>query len=59
MRLQFTYDNSTANKYNPDPSKWVYYGGQSWEEMGTPNMGFLVIWEADEKGFLVDDKAQR
>ena len=26
----------------PDPNKWVYYGGQSWEEMGTPNMGFLV-----------------
>jgi hypothetical protein len=54
MRVQFTYDNSTANKYNPDPSKWVYYGGQSWEEMGTPNMGFLVDREADEKGFLVE-----
>jgi len=42
MHVQFTYDNSAANRYNPDPSKWVYYGGQSWEEMGTPNMGFLV-----------------
>jgi len=42
MHVQFTYDNSASNKYNPDPSKWVYYGGQSWEEMGTPNMGFLV-----------------
>jgi mono/diheme cytochrome c family protein len=42
MEVQFTYDNSTANKYNPDPSKWVYYGDQSWEEMGTPNVGFLV-----------------
>jgi mono/diheme cytochrome c family protein len=54
MRVQFTYDNSTANKYNPDPSKWVYYGGQSWEEMGTPNMGFLVDREADENGFLLE-----
>ena len=42
MHVQFTYDNSASNKYNPDPSKWVFYGGQSWEEMGTPNMGFVA-----------------
>ena len=54
MRVQFTYDNSTANKYNPDPGKWVYFGGQSWEEMGTPNMGFLVDRSADDKGFLLE-----
>jgi hypothetical protein len=52
MRVQFTYDNSTANKSNPDPGKWVYYGGQSWEEMGTPNMGFLVDRAADDTSFL-------
>ena len=42
MHVEFRYDNSANNRYNPDPSKWVYYGDQSWEEMGTPNMGFLV-----------------
>jgi hypothetical protein len=42
MHVEFRYDNSANNKYNPDPSKWVYYGDQSWEEMGSPNMGFLV-----------------
>jgi mono/diheme cytochrome c family protein len=42
MYVEFRYDNSPNNKYNPDPSKWIYYGDQSWEEMGTPNMGFLV-----------------
>jgi hypothetical protein len=52
MHFQFTYDNSTSNKYNPDPSKWVYYGGQSWEEMGTPNMGFLVDRDADDKDLV-------
>ena len=52
MHVQFIYDNSTANKYNPDPSKWVYYGGQSWEEMGTPNMGFLIDRDADDKDFI-------
>ena len=42
MIVQFTYDNSTANRFNPDPSKWVYYGQQSWEEMGSPIMAFAV-----------------
>ena len=27
------YDNSTANKYNPDPTKDVRWGDQTWEEM--------------------------
>jgi hypothetical protein len=26
----------------------VYYGGQSWEEMGTPNMGFVAERKGDE-----------
>jgi len=46
MHVEFRYDNSANNKYNPDPSKWVYYGDQSWEEMGSPNMGFLVSRDA-------------
>jgi len=52
MRVQFVYDNSAANKYNPDPGKWVYYGGQSWEEMGTPNMGFLIDRDAGVDGVI-------
>src|SRR5262249_54097209 len=27
------FDNSTANKYNPDPTKEVRWGDQTWEEM--------------------------
>jgi len=27
------YDNSPNNKFNPDPSKEVHYGEQTWEEM--------------------------
>lgn len=42
MQIQFVYDNSATNRYNPDPSKWVYNGQQSWEEMGVPFLGFLV-----------------
>ena len=27
------YDNSPGNKYNPDPTKDVKWGDQTWEEM--------------------------
>ena len=52
MRVQFGYDNSRSNKFNPDPSQWVYYGGQSWEEMASPNMGFLVDRNTDENDII-------
>jgi hypothetical protein len=54
MHVQFTYDNSANNKYNPDSSKWVYYGGQSWEEMGTPNMGFVTDRKGSEQDLTGD-----
>jgi mono/diheme cytochrome c family protein len=49
MHVQFAYDNSKNNKNNPDAGKWVYYGGQSWEEMGTPNMGFVADRRAHDQ----------
>ena len=52
MHVQFTYDNSRSNKYNPDQSKWVYYGGQSWEEMGSPFLGFLMDRNAKEEDVI-------
>jgi hypothetical protein len=27
------FDNSTKNKYNPDPAQTVRWGDQTWEEM--------------------------
>jgi hypothetical protein len=33
IRTSAWYDNSTANKANPDPTKDVYWGDQTWEEM--------------------------
>lgn len=55
MHVQFTYDNSRSNKYNPDPSNWVYYGGQSWEEMGSPFLGFLMDRNAKE-GDVIEER---
>jgi hypothetical protein len=52
VEVQFHYDNSTANKYNPDPANWVYYGLQSWEEMGAPFLGFLIPSSENDRDYL-------
>jgi mono/diheme cytochrome c family protein len=54
MHVQYAYDNSAANRYNPDPSKWVYFGGQSWEEMGSAMMGFLVDRDTKREDIIVE-----
>jgi hypothetical protein len=37
------YDNSKANKSNPDPTKEVWWGDQTWEEMMFTGLTFSVI----------------
>ncbi len=37
-----TYDNSAANKFNPDPTKDVRWGDQTWEEMMIGFWGTVV-----------------
>lgn len=49
MRVQAHYDNSKANKANPDPDAWVYPGQQSWEEMFTPAFGLVVPRDVNER----------
>jgi hypothetical protein len=36
------FDNSANNKYNPDPTKLIFWGQQNWDEMQNCFMGFLV-----------------
>ena len=36
------YDNSRANKFNPDPTVNVKYGAQSWDEMHVTFVGVLI-----------------
>jgi len=36
------YDNSTNNKFNPDPSRTVYQGNMTWEEMFAPFFAITV-----------------
>jgi hypothetical protein len=40
LRATGTFDNSTANRANPDPSSAVRWGDQSWEEM---MVGFFMV----------------
>jgi hypothetical protein len=40
------FDNSTGNKANPDPSKEVRWGDQTWEEM---MIGFVTFTKDGEK----------
>jgi hypothetical protein len=36
------YDNSTANRFNPDPNKLVTWGDQNWDEMQNCFIGVLI-----------------
>jgi hypothetical protein len=43
------YDNSSNNKFNPNPNQTVYYGDMTWEEMMAPFFGVLVDKSIDDK----------
>jgi hypothetical protein len=57
MHIEFRYDNSANYKFNPDPSKWVYEGDQTWEEMMGPGLGILLERDADEKNLTTSFKS--
>ena len=42
LHMTAYYDNSPNNKYNPDPTKEIFWGEQSWEEMITGFMDFAI-----------------
>ena len=47
------FDNSANNKFNPDPTRTVYYGNQTWEEMMMPFFALIVDKNIDSKKVLV------
>lgn len=48
-RLEATahYDNSAANKWNPDPTKEVHWGEQTWQEMQYSGITYSVDHPAE------------
>jgi hypothetical protein len=41
LQLVTHFDNSTANRFNPDPTKKVVWGPQNWDEMSNCFIGVL------------------
>lgn len=50
------YDNSANNRFNPDPTKEVRYGDQSWEEMMFGFFEVAVDKDMDVSKLFVDHK---
>ncbi|MBC7966330.1 MAG: alkyl hydroperoxide reductase, partial [Fuerstia sp.] len=51
LRFKVTFDNSAGNPFNPDPSQWVNWGDQTWEEMAVT---FLEVAEPLEPATPTD-----
>lgn len=53
LQLITHFDNSKANRFNPDPAKKVVWGPQNWDEMSNCFIGVLFKTDtAPEKVFL-------
>lgn len=53
LQLIAHYDNSAANRYNPDPTKKIVWGPQNWDEMSNCFIGVLFPTStAPDKVFL-------
>ena len=46
------FDNSAANKFNPDPDTTVYWGDQNWDEMQNCFVGVLIEPKIDPAGLF-------
>ncbi|MEJ7595497.1 MAG: hypothetical protein WKF77_28610 [Planctomycetaceae bacterium] len=51
LRFKVTFDNSADNPFNPDPTQWVNWGDQTWEEMA---VAFLEVAEPLEPASTTD-----
>ena len=52
MYVDAYYDNSKANRHNPNPERTVYLGRMTWEEMMAPFFGVLIDSNVDPKDVL-------
>jgi hypothetical protein len=52
------YDNTKANKNNPDPEQWVGYGDRTVDEMAHAWMNVVYLSDAEYQKMLADRKAK-
>jgi hypothetical protein len=50
------YDNTKANKNNPDPDQWVGYGDRTVDEMAHAWMNVVYLPDADYQKWVADHK---
>jgi hypothetical protein len=52
------YDNTTANKNNPDPDQWVGYGDRTVDEMAHAWMNVVYLNDDEYKSLVAERKAK-
>jgi hypothetical protein len=58
LRITSWYDNTTANKNNPDPNQWVGWGDRTVDEMGHAWINMTYMEEEDFKAEVEKRKAK-
>ncbi len=53
------YDNTKANKNNPDPDQWVGYGDRTVDEMAHAWMNVVYLTDAEYQDYVAKQKAQQ
>jgi hypothetical protein len=53
------YDNSTANKWNPDPTNWIGYGRRTSDEMSFVWLGYYRISDEEYQQMTKERAAKR
>jgi hypothetical protein len=52
------YDNTKANKFNPDPDQWVGYGDRTVDEMAHAWMNVVYLTDDEYKAMVAERKAK-
>jgi hypothetical protein len=58
MQVSAWYDNTIANKSNPDPEQWVGYGDRTVDEMAHAWMNVVYYTDDEYKAILAERKAE-
>jgi hypothetical protein len=59
LRITSWYDNTTANKNNPDPDQWVGFGDRTVDEMGHAWVNITYMSDEDYKAELAKKNANK
>ncbi|MDX1383154.1 MAG: cytochrome c [Thermoanaerobaculia bacterium] len=58
LHITSWHDNTDANRYNPDPSSWIGWGGRTVDEMGNGWVELAYMSEDEYERKLAEQKAE-